>query len=121
MAAGYREDSLLEAKPTLFTFPYDWRADNNITARLLKEKIQRVKEISGRDKVDIVAHSMGGLVARSYIEGNDYQNDIDQVVFLGTPHLGSPESYLKYEGVYFKGFFGAIQKYLFQRVIHILF
>ena len=114
IAAGYREDSLLEAKPTLFTFPYDWRADNNITAGLLKEKIQRVKEISGRDKVDIIAHSMGGLVARSYIEGNDYQNDIDQVVFLGTPHLGSPESYLKYEGAEFVEKWDWFKKYFFQ-------
>jgi hypothetical protein len=65
IAAGYKEDSLGENQPTLFTFPYDWRTDNNLTANLLKEKINLVKQITGRDKVDIVAHSMGGLVARS--------------------------------------------------------
>ncbi|MDD4271463.1 MAG: hypothetical protein PHF50_01520 [Patescibacteria group bacterium] len=114
IAAGYKENSLNEDKPTLFTFPYNWRADNNITANLLKEKIQQVKEISGRDKVDIIAHSMGGLVTRSYVEGSDYQNDIDQVVFLGTPHLGSPESYLKYEGAEFRGPRSWLQEYFFQ-------
>jgi len=115
IAAGYKEDGLLETKPTLFAFPYDWRADNNLTAGLLKEKIQQVKVITGKNKVDIIAHSMGGLVTRSYVQGSDYQNDIDQVIFLGTPHLGSLESYLKYEGA--DGFFSTsekIVKYLFQ-------
>lgn len=105
IAAGYYEPTLanwlLGRKPTLFAFPYDWRQDNNITAQLLKEKIQEVKEKSGKDKVDIVAHSMGGLVARAYIQGDDYQNDIDQVIFLGTPHLGSVESYPRWSGAYF--------------------
>lgn len=114
LAAGYKEDSLFENNPTLFTFPYDWRQDNNITANLLKNKIQEIKTITGRDKVDIIAHSMGGLIARSYIEGVDYQNDIDQVIFLGTPHKGSPESYLKYEGAHFRGSIGPVQKYIFQ-------
>jgi len=114
IAAGYKENSLNEDKPTLFTFPYDWRVDNNLTAGLLKEKILQVKAITGASKVDIIAHSMGGLVARSYIEGDNYQNDIDQVVFLGTPHQGSPESYLGYEGAYFRSNIGPIKKYLFQ-------
>ncbi|MDD4271336.1 MAG: hypothetical protein PHF50_00865 [Patescibacteria group bacterium] len=114
VAAGYKENSLGEAKPTLFTFPYNWRVGNNITANLLKEKIQQVKEISGRDKVDIIAHSMGGLVTRSYVEGSDYQNDIDQVVFLGTPHLGAVKTYLSYEGAVFSGGWDWLQKYLFQ-------
>jgi pimeloyl-ACP methyl ester carboxylesterase len=114
MAAGYKEDSLSEDKPTLFAFPYDWRQDNNFTANLLKEKIQLVKEITGKDKVDIIAHSMGGLVTRSYVEGSDYQNDIDQVVFLGTPHLGSPQGYLRYGGAVFIGQWAWLQKYLFQ-------
>ncbi|MDD5031645.1 MAG: hypothetical protein PHR36_01205, partial [Patescibacteria group bacterium] len=114
IAAGYKEDTILQDEPTLFTFPYDWRVDNVLTASLLKEKINQVKEITGKNKVDIIAHSMGGLVARSYIEGSDYQDDIDQVIFLGTPHQGSLESYLKYEGAAFVGQQNWLQKYLFQ-------
>ncbi|MFH0891520.1 MAG: right-handed parallel beta-helix repeat-containing protein [Candidatus Falkowbacteria bacterium] len=90
--AGYAENE------TLFDFPYQWRLSNNYTADLLKEKIQEVKNICQCDKVDIVAHSMGGLVARAYIEGNDYQNDIDKLVFLATPHQGASEAYLAWEG-----------------------
>lgn len=89
---GYKEGE------NLFTFPYDWRNSNVNTALKLKEKISEVKDVCGCDKVDVVAHSMGGLVSRQYVQSSDYQNDIDQLVFLGTPHLGAPKSYLTWEG-----------------------
>ncbi|MBI2612896.1 alpha/beta hydrolase [Candidatus Kaiserbacteria bacterium] len=82
----------------LFTFPYDWRKSNVETAVLLKEKINQVKDICDCDKVDLVAHSMGGLVARQYVQSDTYENDVDQLIFLGTPHLGAPKAYLMWEG-----------------------
>lgn len=81
----------------LFTFPYNWRASNVDTALLLKQKIDEVKGICACDNVDLVAHSMGGLVARQYIQSDDYEDDVDQLIFLGTPHLGAPKSYLMWE------------------------
>ncbi len=83
---------------TLFTFPYDWRNSNVVTAKLLEQKISEVKTICGCSRVNLVAHSMGGLVARQYIQSDDYQNDVDKVIFLGTPHLGAPEDYFAWEG-----------------------
>ena len=83
--AGYRDDE------TLFTFPYQWRQTNVISAQQLKDKIQAAKAVCKGDdkvdcsKVDLIGHSMGGLVARAYIEGNDYQNDVDQMIFFATP------------------------------------
>ncbi len=82
----------------LFTFPYNWRKSNVETAILLKEKIDAVKAICACDKVDLVAHSMGGLVARQYIQSASYEQDVDQLIFLGTPHLGAPKAYLMWEG-----------------------
>jgi len=82
----------------LFPFPYDWELSNVFTAGLLKLKIQQVKQICDCEKVDIVAHSMGGLIARQYIQSVDYDQDIDQLIFLGTPHLGAPKAYLMSEG-----------------------
>src|SRR3989344_7950462 len=82
----------------LFTFPYDWRQSNVDTAVLLKLKIDAVKDICQCDKVDLVAHSMGGLVARQYIQSDAYDQDVDQLIFLGTPHLGAPKAYLMWEG-----------------------
>ena len=83
---------------TLFTFPYDWRNSNVDTAILLKQKINAVKAVCNCSKIDIVAHSMGGLVTQQYVQSDDYEYDIDQVVFLATPHLGSPKAYLAWEG-----------------------
>ena len=86
-----------EQGKTLFTFPYEWRDSNIVTAHLLKQKIADVKTICQCAKVDLVAHSMGGLVARQYIQSDEYQHDVDQLVFLGTPQLGSIDSYLTWE------------------------
>src|SRR3989344_2922654 len=91
-ANGYLEGE------TLFTFPYDWRNSNVGTAIILKDKITEVKNICGCGKVDLVTQSMGGLVARQYIQSINYGNDVDHLIFLGTPHLGSPKSYLMWEG-----------------------
>lgn len=85
--AGYEPDKYL------FTFPYQWRNDNKYTAALLANKIIEVKQKSGATKVDIVAHSMGGIVTRLYAESDIYDNDINKIFFLGTPHLGSSSSY----------------------------
>ncbi len=40
-------------------------------------------------RVDIIAHSMGGLVARDYIEGPHYRGGVDRLMMLGTPNTGS--------------------------------
>lgn len=85
------------ADENLFTMPYDWEQSNILTAIQLEQKIDEVQEICECGKVDLVAHSMGGLVARQYIQSNDYGNDVDQLVFLGTPHLGAPKAYLMWE------------------------
>jgi pimeloyl-ACP methyl ester carboxylesterase len=47
------------------------------------------------EQLTIVGHSMGGLVARSAchyaaLEGHAWVKRLDRMVFLGTPHLGSP-------------------------------
>lgn len=91
-ANGYERDV------TLFPFPYDWHLSNRTTATLLKEKIDEIKGICGCDKIDIVAHSMGGLVARYYIQSDNYADDVQKLIFLGTPHQGAPNAYLMWEG-----------------------
>ncbi|MFA6428397.1 MAG: right-handed parallel beta-helix repeat-containing protein [Candidatus Buchananbacteria bacterium] len=90
--AGYQEGK------TLFSFPYQWRQGNVLTAELLKQKIATVKQLCNCQKVDLVAHSMGGLIAREYIESDNYADDVDQIIFLGTPHQGATKSYLIWEG-----------------------
>ncbi|MFY9462322.1 MAG: PQQ-binding-like beta-propeller repeat protein [Candidatus Sungiibacteriota bacterium] len=92
LANGYVEGE------TEFDFPYNWRQSNVVTAQQLRDKINEIKVICGCGKVDVIGHSMGGLVARQYIQSNLYQGDIDQLIFLGTPHIGAPQAYFVWEG-----------------------
>ncbi len=78
-------------------FAYDWHVSNGFTAQLLAQKIATIKERTGMSRVDVVAHSMGGLVARAYIESDSYGGDVDQVITLATPHYGAPRAYLLWE------------------------
>ncbi len=64
----------------------------------LRPWIQEAKRRTGMDKVDIIAHSMGGLVTRSYIQSNKYQNDIRNFTMVGTPNKGASRVYYLYNG-----------------------
>jgi len=86
------------AEKDLFVFPYEWRDSNVENAKKLQTKINEIKQDLNWPKVDLVAHSMGGLLAREYIESDYYGNDVDQLITLATPNLGAPESYMKWEG-----------------------
>ena len=36
-----------------------------------------------------IANGMGGMVAREYIQGTEYQGDVDKILFINTPHEGT--------------------------------
>ena len=63
-------------------------------AAKLKQDIDAVKAETGAKKVILIAHSMGGLVSRAYIEGGEYAGDVDTLMTFGSPHLGVPISVL---------------------------
>lgn len=125
---GYRDEELGQADAvnygdrhyTCFQFAYDWRRDLVESARRLhdyviekrayvQQETERRFGIKDHDvRFDIVAHSMGGLVARYFLrygtqdlpadgslpeltwEGAKY---IERVVFIGTPNGGSIDSF----------------------------
>ncbi|MDP3792701.1 MAG: alpha/beta fold hydrolase [bacterium] len=84
-------DSGYSLNQDLFYFPYDWRLDLNGTASLLADKIEEIKSQTGAEKINIVAHSMGGLLAKEYVRQNN-KDSIDKLIFVGTPHLGAPKA-----------------------------
>lgn len=93
--AGYTRDA------DLFVAFYDWRKSvSDSAASYLIPWIDRARSRSGQNKVILVAHSMGGLVARSYIQSEAYRtrNDVERLITLGTPHLGAPEAYYPWQG-----------------------
>lgn len=95
------------SKKNYYVFYYDWRQDNTVSARQLADFIDQIREDYKQPslKVDIVAHSMGGLITRYFIRYGKQDvlndNDFDQkvnmygaerlrrVILLGTPNLGS--------------------------------
>jgi pimeloyl-ACP methyl ester carboxylesterase len=80
----------------LIEFAYDWRLSNRRTALALKERITAALERwrastpeRRQAKVVFVCHSMGGLVARWFIEKEGGAEMTKALVTLGTPHRGS--------------------------------
>jgi len=62
-----------------------------VLKRSIYNGLENIPDEYPNKKVIIVAHSMGGLVTRSLLkQQNNFQNSIDKVIFIGTPHSGSP-------------------------------
>ena len=80
----------------VYYFGYDWRKDLNVSDPLLDQKINAVLAATGKDKVILVGHSMGGMLARHYILKYG-AGKVDQIITFGTPYLGSvnPAKYLE--------------------------
>jgi len=97
---SFKDMGYVENKDFFIAY-YDWRNSNADSAKnYLKPLIQKANSLNGTSEVNIVAHSMGGLVARSYIEGSGYNNDVDNLIMLATPNKGSSDVYDAWEGGY---------------------
>ena len=85
-----------------FIFAYDWRQEiANVTAPLFRQALEKYATIheqktgipAPQTRFVIVAHSMGGLVARTFLSENPgYANRIASLYLVGTPNLGSIEA-----------------------------
>lgn len=79
-------------------FPYDWRLDNRESARrldkMVKERLHSWRAFTGNKdaRVIFIAHSMGGLVARYFLEVLDGWRDCRALITFGTPYRGSPNA-----------------------------
>ena len=92
--AGYHLGTLsnYQQGDNLFIFPYDWRKDVEGVGKDLLTFIDAVRGKTGASKVDLFAHSMGGLVARVALTQTDSDGKIRKVITLGTPVLGAPKA-----------------------------
>jgi len=72
---------------------------NSNDPELIESSVDRLSEMSrqrdGPEKITIIAHSSGGLIARYYLTrqhadafGTRYRGNVGRVIFLGTPHSG---------------------------------
>lgn len=110
--AGYHEESWEEptasgAEASIYIYAYDWRLDNVENARRLIRKVEAVKARLKRPdlRFTIVAHSMGGIIARYAAMYGDADlptggrrpqptwagsKHFARIFLLGTPSEGSP-------------------------------
>ena len=81
-----------------FKFPYDWRASNRWAAEALDAFIRpklhawRNGEGGSDAKLWLVSHSMGGLVARYFLEHLGGADITRHLITMGTPHRGAPKA-----------------------------
>ncbi|HYJ46743.1 MAG TPA: hypothetical protein VEV81_09030 [Pyrinomonadaceae bacterium] len=112
---GYREGDWNNPgadgdQDTFYVFPYDWRRDNVETARDFIGRLETLKRKLNRPdlRFNVVAHSMGGLVARYAAMYGDADlapegvaprpnwagaADINKIIMFGTPNEGSADAF----------------------------
>jgi pimeloyl-ACP methyl ester carboxylesterase len=70
-----------------FTYPSDQPLSDS--AELLREQMTLLREAYPDKRVDMLAHSMGGLVARAFIESPDYDGGVERLILIAPPNAGS--------------------------------
>ncbi len=65
-----------------------WHNEEVLT-ELLSKRIDELRHQLGVNKVHLVGHSMGGIIARNYVQIRGGQDKVDCLVCLGSPHQGS--------------------------------
>ncbi|MFB6564652.1 MULTISPECIES: esterase/lipase family protein [unclassified Streptomyces] len=63
--------------------------DLRVTARHLARRVEELCERTGQERVDLVGHSLGGLVGRYYVQRLGGDTRVRTLVTLGTPHSGT--------------------------------
>ncbi|SDC73204.1 esterase/lipase family protein [Streptomyces prasinopilosus] len=63
--------------------------DIRVAAELLGRHIEEMCERTGSSRVDVVGHSLGGLIGRYYVQRLGGDHRVRTLVTLGTPHSGT--------------------------------
>lgn len=83
---GYQENQ------DFFVFPYDWRKPVEQTTNDLNSFLQqKVWQQNPDQKINLVGHSLGGLVARIFAQKS--KDKVNQIIAVGSPHQGAVQVY----------------------------
>ncbi len=83
----------LKQNKDFYIYGFDWRQSLQTAGDKLKSYLDSIPS----QKVDIVSHSLGGLVARTYIQQNPLDHKVDKLITLGSPHEGTVLAYPLWE------------------------
>jgi pSer/pThr/pTyr-binding forkhead associated (FHA) protein len=78
-----------EVGKDLQEFAYDFRQDVRISARQLG---QMIDDWDVEGPVTLIAHSMGSLVSRYYVDQLGGEKRVERLILLGGPHFGAPKT-----------------------------
>ncbi|KKP37466.1 MAG: PGAP1 family protein, partial [Candidatus Roizmanbacteria bacterium GW2011_GWA2_32_13] len=85
-AIGYQENT------NLFLFTYDWRQSIEKTIEDLNSYLQtKIWNSKPNQKLNLIGHSLGGLVARIFTQKNI--DKVNKIISVGSPHLGAVQVY----------------------------
>ncbi len=86
----YLEEALGYARGRdLLEFAYDWRQDNRLSAQRLAEAIEGW---AVSQPITLIAHSLGCIVSRYYVERLGGKHKVGRLILLGGPHAGYPRA-----------------------------
>jgi len=79
----------------LFVWNYDWRKPLSQIALNLDQFIQSEPALDSSEKIDLVGHSLGGLVARTWVQSydNGEEKKANNLITAGSPHQGAVQAY----------------------------
>src|SRR5690606_28705628 len=101
-------------RPRVYCCGYDWRLDNARSAMRLAAVVDRALTETRARQVIIVAHSMGGLIARYYCRVLGGESKVHQLYLVGSPTLGAASAYYQLkrgmDGAYVRDFVQALDQ-----------
>ena len=70
-----------------FSYPDDQPIDQSVA--LLAREMAQLRKLLPATRLDLVGHSMGGLIARAYVEEDQYVGGVERLIMVGSPNQGS--------------------------------
>lgn len=106
------------ADQNLWIYAYDWRRSNADSGTGLKALVDTIlsspqAQAKGWTHVDIVNHSMGGIVTR---EAKRQGARVRKDIYLASPHVGAPEAYVFVHPAFSRQAPGSTRPTMFQRI-----
>ena len=89
---GYRRALMEEAQEVKAKYVVDQNDTNqNLYGQVALDSIRKHSDLYRQlaSRYILIGHSMGGVVSREYVQGNFYNDDVDKIITLDSPHEGT--------------------------------